>query len=66
MEKIFCDFCKQEITLSLISTIEHRTNFIHYNEIKEVIVSADTSMQKYDLCAKCNQEFMDYIDSKVR
>ena len=66
MEKIFCDFCKQEITLSLISTIEYKTNYIHYDKLEAVIISEDSRTEKYDLCGKCSQEFMDYIDSRVR
>lgn len=64
MEKIFCDFCGIEITQSLISIIKHKTDLIHYDRKKTIIVSPDTMENEYDLCAECNQEFIDYIESK--
>lgn len=64
MEKIFCDFCGKEITLSMISTIEYKTDFIYYDKKEEVMISQNSIETKYDLCAECNQEFMDFLKTK--
>ena len=65
MEKIFCDFCTKEIN-TLISTIEYKTNFLKYDRIEEVIISQDTTENRYDLCAECNQDFQEYLNSKMK
>ena len=65
MEKIFCDFCKKEIK-ELSSTIEYKTNFIHFNRGKEMVWSADTIDSKYDLCPDCNEIFKNFLKTQVK